>query len=202
MARFYSRPLQKDGHCGPGSTFNYTKILRRELPSFLKKHGIKSMVDAPCGYFEWMNSVQFEEGFKYIGADIVPNIIAYNKQDFPDKYFLVSDISEDKLPDADLLFVRDCLFHFNNEYKRKFFQNFLANNFKFLLTSNHPKCTVNNEVHEFNGCHFEQINWTLSPWNFPQPIDSILDWPEEGSEIYPYRTMVLYSKDEIQTILS
>ena len=106
-------------HCGPGSSIWYTELLRKELVPFLNKYGIKSMLDAPCGDFQWLNLVEFPNGFEYIGGDlhhdmIRRNNILYNRE------FIVLDITEDDLPTKDLMFVRDCLFHFpDTQYKKR-----------------------------------------------------------------------------------
>jgi hypothetical protein len=193
----YGSKIQEDGQCGPGSTRKYTAKLRENLPDFLNKHNINSMVDAPCGYFGWMSTVKFHEGFKYIGADITEHLIINNKKVYPQNIFYRLDITDDHFPESDLMFVRDCLFHFNNQTKITFFKNFLNNNFKYLLTSNHPDCDSNKDVINFNGMHHEQKNWLLEPWGFPDPIDAIDDWIEG----FAVRNMVLYSKEQVHSVM-
>lgn len=187
----------QDGYCGPGSTLWYTKPLRSSLVAFLKKHNINSMLDAPCGCHQWMSKVILPDGFEYIGGDIGESLIARNKLLY-DRNFQVLDITDDELPGKDLMMVRDCLFHFSNDFKIKFFNNFIRSNCKFLLTSAHPR-NMSNGNSTMREAYFEQVNWQLPPWNFPTPIDLIVDY-EEGNPLfapYPYRTMELYSKSQI-----
>ena len=116
---------------------------------------------------------------------------------------MVIDITEDILPSKDLLFVRDCLFHLTDEFKLKFFKNFLSSNFKYILTSNHPKHNYNKDVSISMDGHFhENINWELPPWNFPKSIDTIIDYDEKNSNFlyYPYRTMELWSFEQIKSV--
>ena len=99
---FYSNinVQQTDGHCGPGSTLSYTKNLREKLPELLEKYNIKSMLDSPCGLFDWMSTVKFPDNFKYTGADITSSIVEYNKNYFPrclfTKIFTHSSTNVDK----------------------------------------------------------------------------------------------------------
>jgi hypothetical protein len=188
-------------HCGPGSTLWYTKPLRNSLLQLIEKHNIKSMLDAPCGDHQWMNFIKFPTNFDYTGADLHDDMVERNNRIYGNK-FIQLDITEDPLPSKDLMFVRDCLFHFKSETKRKFFQNLLKTDFKFLLTSNHPRCNTNID-NQVDGETFSEINWKISPWNFPNPIDTIVDYDESDDRFkpYPYRTMELWSKEQLQSIL-
>ena len=55
---------------GGGSEMQNTEAIRRELPYLIQKFGIKSILDIPCGDWNWMKSVDLC-GASYIGADIV-----------------------------------------------------------------------------------------------------------------------------------
>jgi hypothetical protein len=189
-----------DDHCGAGSTTWYTEIIRASLPGFLKKHNIKSMLDAPCGHFEWMSKIQFPENFDYLGADIHPDLVERNNKKFGNK-FTVLDITEDDLPSKELLFVRDCLFHFDDALKLKFFRNFLRNDFKYILTSHHPRHPQNINLWRIED--FTPVNWFIDPWNFPLPIDFIVDYNEIDPRFHPhpYRIMSLWSREQIQSVI-
>ena len=58
-----------ESRSGEGSTQENTQNIRSELPKVLKKYKIKSMLDAPCGDFNWMNVIK-NTSIKYIGGDI------------------------------------------------------------------------------------------------------------------------------------
>ena len=188
-------------HCGPGSTLWYTRPIRHVFIEFLKKHNINSMLDAPCGDYQWMSLIKFPKEFDYIGVDLHEAMILRNNNVYGNK-FIQLDITEDQLPSKDLIFVRDCLFHLTDDMKRKFFSNLLKTDFKFLLTSNHPRCNVN-VPNIINGETFAEINLNISPWNFPTPLDTIVDYNESDDRFnpYPYRTMELWSKEQLETIL-
>lgn len=186
-----------DDFNGPGSTDWYTAPLRRNLPHFLEKHGIKSMLDAPCGDASWMSQVEFPPGFDYLGAEIHPDMVERNNSIYS-RNFVTLDITDDLLPDKELIFVRDCLFHLNDELKLKFFLNLLRTDFRFLLTSTHPRHPENEDLGTF-GNFFKPVNFNLSPWFFPEPLDSIIDYDESDPRFghHPYRTMALWSKEQV-----
>jgi hypothetical protein len=79
---------------GPGSTIRESTKLRNELPTLLKEIDAKSMLDAPCGDFNWLSKVQLPLD-KYIGADIVADLIAQNRKLYTNEQreFLVCDIT-------------------------------------------------------------------------------------------------------------
>ena len=68
-----------ESRSGEGSTLENTQNVRNELPKILKKYNIKSMLDAPCGDFNWMKSITQDVSIKYIGGDIVKPMIENNQ---------------------------------------------------------------------------------------------------------------------------
>ena len=183
-----------DDHCGPGSTIDYTKSIGEHMVSFLKKHHITSILDCPCGTSNWMSQVELQ-GIEYIGADVVQSLVEYNKKTFPNKQFLYLDITEDKLPKSDLLFCRDCLFHFNYDDKILAFINFICSDIPYILTSNYLSCVQNLEIETGQ---FAEVNWGKEPFNFSDPIDNL----DDSCGGWPPRVMSLYSKNQIYDALS
>lgn len=58
---------------GTGSYLESTKHLIRELPFLFSRYGIRSILDIPCGDFNWMKEVNLS-GINYIGDFIVEGI--------------------------------------------------------------------------------------------------------------------------------
>lgn len=178
------------GVCGCGSQMDdSTKNLRHNLYSFLKKHGIKSLADIPCGDFWWMRHIDLFD-ISYFGGDIITPQIEKISKLFPDKNFQRIDLRIDPLPHAHLLFSRDCLFHLSNEDKRKVFDNFLDSKIEFILMSNHPLSSNNLDIATGD---FGHINWQLQPWNFESPIDILYD----SNQGYDTKELQLYHRDQI-----
>lgn len=59
---------------GSGSELRTTDTLREELPKLLRYLNVKSMLDLPCGDYNWMSEVDLG-GIFYRGADIVEELI-------------------------------------------------------------------------------------------------------------------------------
>lgn len=153
---------------GPGSTMAATESIRGSLPCLLKQLDVKTLLDAPCGDFNWMPHVLREVSVDYIGADIVPELIARNQQMFGGKsvQFRVLDLATDELPACDLLFCRDCLFHLPFNDIRAILRNVARSSISYLLTTNHPECAVNSEI--IPG-EFRDLNLQKAPFNLPRP---------------------------------
>ena len=43
---------------GPGASLRHTEAIRRELPLLIERLGIRTLLDAPCGDFNWMKETK------------------------------------------------------------------------------------------------------------------------------------------------
>jgi hypothetical protein len=64
---------------GEGSMIEQTQTLIIELGKLFKEKRFSSILDIPCGDFNWMKKVDLEN-IDYIGADIVEDLIEKNKK--------------------------------------------------------------------------------------------------------------------------
>jgi len=121
---------------GTGSDNIQTKEIIKELPKLIKKYRIQSMIDVPCGDFNWMSKVNLSE-INYLGADIVEELIAINTKNYSkgNISFVTLDLTKDKLPQADLIFVRDCFVHLSYENIYRALTNICNSESKYLLTT-------------------------------------------------------------------
>jgi SAM-dependent methyltransferase len=185
----------KESASGSGSTLRYTENLRNELPKIFDGIAIKSILDAPCGDFNWFPYMLKEYSLDYTGADIVADLVRVNNDQFSDKMtrFVHLDIRRDELPSVDLLFCRDCLFHFSYSDTREFIQNFLRSDIKYLFTTTH----INDgsfENQDIGTGDYRLIDLFSHPYNFPRNIlAQVDDWyfPE------PRREMCLWSREQL-----
>jgi hypothetical protein len=125
---------------GAGSNLETTKNLRDKLPSLFVQYDITTVLDVPCGDFYWMRHVVKDAPkIRYIGGDIVSQIIESNSQQYKSKNvrFSVIDLRFDELPDADIIIVRDCLFHFSFDDIKKVKANIKRSKIKYILTTTH-----------------------------------------------------------------
>jgi hypothetical protein len=181
--------LWRDVPCGSGSTVEYTTTLRQSLPDFVAKHNVASMLDLPCGDYSWMSMVDWPENFQYQGADIVEFMINENQQRCPDINFSVMNLCQDTLPQVDLLFCRDCLFHLSFADIKQAFNNISRSKIRWVLTTTYSDVTINTDIKTGD---FRPINLELQPFNLPKPVDYLVDYIPN----YQARVMALWKQED------
>jgi SAM-dependent methyltransferase len=172
---------------GGGSEMQNTKVIRRELPELIQKFGIKSILDIPCGDWNWMKDVDLC-GASYIGADIVEPLIELNKAKYTNIDFRVLDLINDTLPKVDLVFTRDCLGHLSNYNVHKAIENIKRSGSKYLLATSFTKWKVNPDIEDGG---WKCINLMIPPFQL-NPIYLINEDCQEGYPHYNDKCMVLF----------
>ena len=153
---------------------------------------IRSLLDAPCGDYNWFRFVARSRDVQYLGGDVVKPLISRNQQAFGNAStrFLHLDILRDDLPDADLWICRDCLFHFSNADIAATMENFARSKIRYLLTSTHADCRRNVDVPTGG---FRLLNLQRPPFNFCKPIEFIDDWVDG----YPVKKLGLWERTSL-----
>ena len=190
----FDQNLWRDGESisGAGSTLEYTENLRKALPGILARADARTLLDAPCGDYNWMRVVERPSGMRYIGADIVPALIDRNNERYrsPDTEFRVLDITADPLPDADVWMCRDVLFHLSYRQIDGALANFARSNIRYLLTTTHTRCKENVDVAPGG---FRLLRLELPPFDFPPAEVYVEDWIPG----HPPRQMGLWSREAL-----
>tara|TARA_A100001011_G_scaffold343658_1_gene378148 strand:+ start:62 stop:772 length:711 start_codon:yes stop_codon:yes gene_type:complete len=174
---------------GPGSTLKTTVNLRKKLKKVIKKYNIKSIFDAPCGDCNWIEKIIKNSRIRYIGADIVNDIIVKNKKKFNDNKiaFKKMDITKEKIPKTDLFICRDFLFHLSYEDIYIFLKNLKKSNSKYLLISSHYKNekikNINKNIHSGD---FRKIDIFQPPFNFNKNYVTVIDDYCDNTKKYLY----------------
>lgn len=192
FARFYTENCWGDAESvsGPGSNLARTTKLRSELPILLDEIGARTLLDAPCGDFNWMKETMLNVE-QYIGADIVPELIARNQSRYGNERtrFVFLDLTSDQLPPVDVILCRDCLIHFSNRHIAAAIKNFKRSRSTYLLTTTHPQWANNENIRTGD---FRYVNLRLPPFNFPSPLRQIDEkFPEERAEYFG-KTLALW----------
>lgn len=187
----------QDVLCGTGSTMAFTEPLRGNLKSFLEKHNLKSMLDAPCGDYSWMSKTELPENFKYIGADIVQSLVDSNKENYPGVEFYCIDLAKDALPDVDVLFCRDCLIHLSIADIKLVFGNIAKSNIQYIMLTNYHAPSMG----DIPTGGFRGTNFTVDPFNFEDPIESMLDWIPGTSNHNQKKDISLWHRSTIEKYL-
>ncbi|WP_434782471.1 class I SAM-dependent methyltransferase [Ferrovum myxofaciens] len=115
----------------------YIKSIQSFLDSFDKKQNV---VDLGCGDF-FVGSRIRSLCDNYTACDIVPNLIAFNKEKYKELNvdFQVLDLTEDELPKGDIVFIRQVLQHLSNRHIKNAIPR-ISGNYKFLVLTEHlPK---------------------------------------------------------------
>lgn len=172
---------------GGGSEIQNTKVIRRELPVLIQKFGITSILDIPCGDWNWMKDVDLC-GASYIGADIVDPLIGLNKANYPHTNFRVLDLINDPLPKVDLIFTRDCLGHLSNDNVSKAIRNCQESGSKYLLATSFTKWDMNPDIEDGG---WKCINLMIPPFQL-NPIYLINEDCQEGYPHYNDKCMILF----------
>ncbi|MEY3423254.1 MAG: hypothetical protein RIR48_3584 [Bacteroidota bacterium] len=170
----------KESISGPGSTFEVTKTLIYSINQLISNYNIKSVLDVPCGDFNWMKNIDFKE-IQYIGGDIVDDLILSNIERYkhhPNTKFITIDIIKDDLPKSDLLIVRDCLVHFSNEDIQKAITNIKKSSCKYLLTTTFLNCKSNQDI---TTGEWRKINLQIAPFNLSSPDYIINEYQNEST---------------------
>ena len=164
----------KESVSGAGSSIAETPVIREKLPLLLKEISVSSLLDIPCGDFNWMSKINLDFLDEYVGGDIVPEIIVQNKKKYENETikFKLVDLTRTKLPKMDVILCRDCFIHFS--YKDIFaaLRNFKKSGSKYLLTTTFVNRQKNRNI--FTG-GWRTINLQKPPFNFPKPIKLILE---------------------------
>ena len=188
---------QGESVSGPGSTLAFTHDFRLAFEAFLTRHRVTKLFDAPCGDWNWMREVQLPPGTCYVGAEIVPELVAHLKQahasDSVD--FVQFDITADPFPQADLWLCRDCLIHLSNADVRKALANFCASEISYALISNYIGEEPNVDIASGD---FRPLDLTQAPFLLPPPEFAINDWPGDQR----VRQVCLWSREQILTALN
>ena len=187
--RIYSTNLWSDPETrsGTGSSLDSTRVLREKLPEALRELGTRVLLDAPCGDFTWMERVDLG-GISYIGADIVPSIIAENKRRFAreSRHFLELDLTRDPLPDADVLLCRDCLVHLSYENTSRLFKNLRRSKIRYILMTSFPGRGDNKDVEDGD---WRPLDFEAPPFDFPPPRLTIVEECEEEGGSYADKSL-------------
>lgn len=177
---------------GHGSTMEQTAVIRELLPEIISRFNVKTMLDIPCGDFNWMRAVPLN-GVNYLGADIVEGLVEKNKRYATHTdvsqlaagkiAFTVLDMTKDDLPKVDLILARDVLGHFSNADVRLALANLRRSGSRWLLTTMFPDEVTEGDI--VTG-KWRPIN-LASFFGMPDPLHF---WPEINVEFPDGHTSV------------
>jgi hypothetical protein len=178
-----SKDLDHYGPSGPGSSLRSTASLRKMLSEFLYSHNIKTFLDAPCGDWLWMQTINLT-GLQYFGGDITNVTVQVNQRCFGSDniHFHWFDLTCMIPPAVDLILVRDVLFHLPEDRVHTVLKNINQSGAKYLATTTfssgdngnfivgaaYPETRSKRVGNDQIG--FQRLNLYAHPFNFPPPL--------------------------------
>ena len=184
---------------GVGSELAATAAIRERLPALLKEHGVRSILDAPCGDHRWMASVALDLDL-YVGMDIVPSIVEGLQQRYRAdvrRRFVLGDLTRDALPRCDLIFSRDCLVHFSFATLARALRNLKASGAVWLLTTTFPDLERNDDIEDAD---WRPLNFEISPLNWPAPVEIINERCTEAGGAYADKSLALWRLSDLPNV--
>jgi SAM-dependent methyltransferase len=181
-----------ESRSGTGSSMAQTRVVREALPRLLSTLGCRSMLDAPCGDFNWLSRVPLD--VHYIGCDVVERVIAENNARYASSRvkFVHADITSSALPRVDLILCRDGLVHFSYADIYLALRRFLDSGARYLLTTTFPG-RDNRDIHtgDWRPIDFERV-----PFRFPPPVEIITEECTEFDGAYRDKSLGLWDLSE------
>jgi len=186
---------KRESVSGIGSSLEQTREIIKTLPFLFKKYQIKSILDVPCGDFNWMQNIDFSK-MTYIGGDIVSKIVDDNNEKISSGNISFQQINliEDQIPKADLIFCRDCLVHLSFDDVLSSIENIKASGSKYLMTTTFTGQQSNKDIHTGG---WRPLNLQLAPFNFPEPVYILNEKCTEMDGLFKDKSLGLWEIEKL-----
>jgi SAM-dependent methyltransferase len=182
-----------ESRSGRGSSKDRGLFLASRLPVFLRSLGVKSILDVPCGDLNWMADFPLG-GIRYIGADVVPELIEDNLSSFQHiGAFYCVDACHDPLPHADLIFCRDMIIHLPNELIGRFIRNVARSSAEWLICTRFLGPIGPRDVNaDIEIGEFRAVDLCEPPFGLPAPLAMFPEF------FHKWKTLGLWRVDEVR----
>lgn len=176
---------------GPGSTRRRGADFQRELIDLFDAYGIRSIVDTPCGDFNWMRDAVAHRELAYTGVDIVPDLIAADTKRYgaANRQFVCADMTRADLPAADLVLCRDGLVHLSFRDALAAVRNFQRSGSRYLLATTFVRRAHNIDVPTGG---WRVLNLEAPPFSFPAPLARIDEHCLHGGGMHSDKHLALW----------
>lgn len=186
---------------GSGSNLEQTSYIRNILPKLLSEHKIKTLLDLPCGDFNWMKETVTELSKvidKYTGGDLLHQLIFNNQSKYGNEKFEFKkiDLLYDNLSSYDLIFNRDCLVHFSYKNIYRALRNVKKSKSIYLLTTTFP----GSKNKDIKTGHWRTIDLQAYPFCMSQPLLLIDEKCSESGNKYFNKSLGLWKINDIPII--
>jgi 2-polyprenyl-3-methyl-5-hydroxy-6-metoxy-1,4-benzoquinol methylase len=183
---------------GTGSELSKTQELIAYIETIVSKYAVKSIMDVPCGDFNWMKHVALDK-VDYTGADIVEKMIADNNRKYAKANirFISLDLTIDSIDKKyDMIITRDCFVHLSFADIKRSLQNIISSGSVYLLTTSFIKTRQNKDIN--TGVEWRPINLGVTPFEFPEPIEFFVEKSAE-TNWESNKTIALYRISDLRS---
>lgn len=181
---------------GTGSDARQTARITAALPVIWQELGVSRILDVPCGDFQWMRNVDLR-GIAYLGGDIVPELIERNRSNYPgvDVKFIVLNLIQDPLPDADLVFCRDCLVHLSYADIWSALRTVAGSPARFFMATTFTGRPVNTDIRTGQ---WRPLNLEAPPFNLGPPERLLVEGCTEGEGSYADKSLGVWRMEALR----
>lgn len=178
---------------GPGSEVQRMKRVITQLGELVRDLEVRSVLDAPCGDFNWMQHVDLH-GADYLGGDVVAELIEANRVSYggPRRDFQLLDFTAQPVPCVDLILCRDALVHFSYQHVVEALTRFRESGSRYLLATTFSRTRANTDI--VTGW-WRPINLSRPPFELPQPLRVIGE--EAFNDLYDDKALALWDLRQI-----
>lgn len=184
---------------GTGSDAHQTARITAELPLIWRELGVRRVLDVPCGDFRWMRNVDLS-GIDYLGGDIVPELIERNRSTYPGDgiKFTVLNLIEDPLPEADLVFCRDCLVHLSFADIWSALRTVAGSPARFFMATTFTGRSLNTDIRTGQ---WRPLNLEAAPFNLGPPERLLVEGCTEGEGSHADKSLGVWRVDSLRAWL-
>lgn len=181
---------------GAGSSLVATRIIREAIPKVLEEYNVKTLLDIPCGDFNWMAAVDLS-GVSYVGADVIEELVSRNQDRYGrlGRRFEHLDLLDPNLPKADLALCRDCLQHMSHHDVWQAIANLRRSGIQYLLATTFPNHHENRPIE--TGQWYPH-NLQEPPFNFIPPLEIINEGCREHFPNFADKSLALWNLEDME----
>lgn len=176
----WGRDAEGRCNCGPGSSLEATKDYRAFVEEFMRRHEVRSVVDAGCGDWTFSSAMDWSH-VSYLGVDIASDVVDTLKKKYsrPNVSFMVGDIT-DELPAADLLLCKDVLEHLPSDMILKFISsNLKKGRYKWAIITNDR----GRDNHDIKPGEHRLIDLTVAPFTVRGLVDLPVKFGDQVTKV-------------------
>jgi Methyltransferase domain len=132
-------------YSGTGTHNPNTTTYITNIANFINSHQVKKLVEIGCGDFTITKEILQQVKVDYTGGDVVKELIAHHQEKYQNSNtrFCVLNAIEDKLPEGDMVIIRQVLQHLNNEQIQKILLK--LGQYKYAVITEHVPVTADAE---------------------------------------------------------